>query len=390
MKISMLDASLFTGRYDDSLCAALGGAGHDVTLFGRPMRKTDAIVPQGYAYRPRFFPLSERIRPAIGEGRAFRVLKAAEYGVDCLAGPIGAIAAANVAHVQWLPLAAADRHLLRRLRGRTALVHTVHNATPYHGGRSAAVQAAGYRTLLDQFDALIVHGAPTRDALLDQGIEPSRIFVIPHPPMRIAPADAAAMASVPDPKLPRLLFFGTIRPYKGFDVLVEAALALWRAGARFELAVAGKPFVDVAPLFGRIDKEGFGRNVIFDLGFMEEQRLDAHLRKADMIVFPYRQIDSSGAFLTALGYGKAMVASDAGMFGSLPRDADGASPVALAEAGNAPVLAEALLPLLESAAQRAIAGKRALALGERLGNWAETAEHTTRAYQSAIAARVLR
>lgn len=52
MKVAMLDPSLFTGRYDDSLCAALAGQGAQVTLLGRPMRATDAIVPHGYAYAP--------------------------------------------------------------------------------------------------------------------------------------------------------------------------------------------------------------------------------------------------------------------------------------------------------------------------------------------------
>jgi glycosyltransferase involved in cell wall biosynthesis len=41
------------------------------------------------------------------------------------------------------------------------------------------------------------------------------------------------------------------------------------------------------------------------------------LRKSDIIAFPYRHIDSSGAFLSALHYGKAMVASRVGMFAGL-------------------------------------------------------------------------
>ena len=53
MKVAMVDPSLFTGRYDDGLCAALARAGHDVRLLGRPMRPTDAICPAGYRYDPR-------------------------------------------------------------------------------------------------------------------------------------------------------------------------------------------------------------------------------------------------------------------------------------------------------------------------------------------------
>ena len=76
MKVAMCDPSFFTGRYDDSLCAALAAAGMDVALLGRPMRATDAIAPNGYRYEPRFFRRSEALRRRMGEGQAFRLLKA--------------------------------------------------------------------------------------------------------------------------------------------------------------------------------------------------------------------------------------------------------------------------------------------------------------------------
>ncbi|MGV3770740.1 MAG: glycosyltransferase family 4 protein [Sphingobium phenoxybenzoativorans] len=385
MRVAMVDPSLFTGRYDDSLCAALAGEGHDVILFGRRMRATDAVKPQSYAYSARFFGLSERLRAFTGEGRAFRAVKAAEYSLDCMMGPLGRMASVDAVHVQWLPFAAADRHMLRRLQGRAALIHTVHNATPYHGdGKMAAMQGRGYRALLDQFDALIAHGEPTRDALIRQSIDPALIHVVPHPPMRLAQADVTMLGTVPDPVLPRILFFGTIRPYKGFDLLIDACIALWNAGHRFELAVAGKPFMDIAPLLNAVEQAGHKDDLVLDLGFLKEERLDAHLRKADIIAFPYRHIDSSGAFLSALHYGKAMVASNAGMFRGLPADADGEPAVSLVEAGNAHALADALLPLITSSAVRQQAGMRAKGLASRLGDWEDVAVRTAKVYEAAI------
>ena len=376
----MLDPSLFTGRYDDSLCAALGAGGVAVTLFGRPMRPTDAIVPQGYAYAPRFFRRSEALRSRIGDGGAFRAFKAAEYGLACALGDVRQMRAADVVHVQWLPLAPADRLLLRRLRSRVALVHTVHNADAYHA--DAGVQGRGYRALLDMFDALIVHGETTRSALVAQSVDPARIHVTPHPPMRLATAGHADLAEVPDAILPRLLFFGTIRPYKGVDLLVEACLSLWRAGHRFELAIAGKPFIDVAPLMATVERAGFAEHLVTDFGFLREQRLDAHMAKADILAFPYRQIDSSGAFLSALHQGKAMVTSDAGMFATLPEGV-----VARAPAGNVTALAQALLPLIESAAIRQAAGAWARAYAKDVGDWKDMAVRTIEIYRAMIAAR---
>lgn len=374
----MIDPSLFTGRYDDSLCAALAGAGADVTLFARPMRPTDAIEPRGYAYAPIFFRRSEALRGRLGEGRLFRAAKAMEYGLNCALGDVEAITGADVAHVQWLPLPPADLLLLKRLKGRVALVHTVHNADAYHD--DGGIQGRGYRALLDLFDALIVHGETTRAALVAQGVAAERIHVTAHPPMRLMPATLRDMAAVPAPAVPRLLFFGTIRPYKGVDLLVQACLLLWRAGHVFELALAGKPFMDVAPIIARIGEEGFGDRLVTDLAFLSESRLDAHIARADTLVFPYRTIDSSGAFLSALHHGKAMVTSDAGMFAALPDGVASRFP-----AGNAPALAQALLPLIESAAIRRDLGDRARAYGEEMGSWTDMALATIAIYKQAIA-----
>lgn len=380
MKVAMVDPSLFTGRYDDSLCAALASEGAGVSLIGRPMRGTDAIVPKGYAYAPHFFRWSEALRARIGEGAAFRAAKAADYGWACALGDLTPLTGADVVHIQWLPLAPADALMLRRLKGRAALVHTVHNADAYHD--DAGVQGRGYRALLDRFDALIVHGEVTRDTLLRQGVAAARIHVTPHPPMRLAQASAADLAAVPVAVRPRLLFFGTIRPYKGVDLLIEACLKLWRDGHDFELVLAGKPFMDIAPLVEAVRAEGFGDRLRTDFGFLTEGRLDAHMARADMIVFPYRKIDSSGAFLSALHHGKAMVTSDAGMFGPLPNGV-----AARAEAGNAASLADALLPLIESAAIRQSYGAAARAYGEAMGSWKDMAVATIGIYETVLARR---
>ena len=380
MNIAMLDPSLFTGRYDDSLCAALAGEGHAVTLMGRPMRDTDAIRPNGYRYDPAYFRLSEGLRQTIGEGRAFRLLKAAEYGLTCAAGGLGRVKRADVLHVQWLPLAPADRLMLGRLKGRVPLVHTVHNADAYHA--DAGMQGRGYRALLDLFDALIVHGDTTGAALLGQGVAPGRIHLIPHPPMRLATASDDDRAAVPDTIVPRILFFGTMRPYKGIDILIDACLDLWQAGHRFELALVGKPFMPMEPLTARVGRAGHADRLLTDFGFLSEGRLSAHMEKTDIIAFPYRHIDSSGAFLSALHHGKAMVTSDAGMFGQLPPGVATRFP-----AGNAQALAEALLPLIESAAIRQQQGARARAYGEAMGSWKDMAVATIGVYDSVLAGR---
>lgn len=377
MKVAMIDPSLFTGRYDDGLCAALAARGHDVALLGRPLRDTDAIDPVGYRYEPRFFRLGERARAVLGDGKAGQVIKAADYALDARLGSLAAFQG-GIAHFQWLPFAVADALLLKRLREKTAIVHTVHNARPYHGDRKAAAQAKGYEGLLHLFDALIVHGEQTRDALLSHGIEESRIHVVPHPPMQLSQAGAGDLAAVPRSTVPRILFFGTIRPYKGLDLLLQACLTLWREGVAFDLAIAGKPFMPIEPFLGAIRGGGFGERLITDLSFLPEQRLDAHLRAADILAFPYRAIDSSGAFLSALRYGAAMVTSEAGMFSDLPDEVASRFPV-----GDADALTIALRQLILDAGRRQAIGAAAMAYGAASAGWDEAAEQTEQAYEAA-------
>lgn len=381
MKIAMIDPSLFTGRYDDSLCTAIAAQGHEVTLIGRPLRATDAMRSQGYVYAPRYFRIGEGLRPVIGEGKVFRAIKAAEYFIHCLTGPRPR---ADVVHYQWLPFAPADRFVLRRLRAAgVPLVHTVHNASAYHG--DAALQGRGYAALLAQFDRLIVHGEGTRDALLAGGTGAERIGIVPHPPMRLAPATAESRAQVPPPRAPRILFFGTIRPYKGLDLLVDACVRLWQAGKDFELAIVGKPFMDIAPILQPVHTAGCADRLQCDLGFLKEDRLSAWMESADIMAFPYRHIDSSGAFLSALHHGKAMVCTATGLFATLPPDASGSPPVALAPVEDAAALAAALLPLVESPAIRRDMGVRAAALGESLGTWDKAGSATVKIYEQAVA-----
>jgi glycosyltransferase involved in cell wall biosynthesis len=377
MKVAMIDPSLFTGRYDDGLCAGLADAGADVTLYGRPMRATDAIEPLAYRYRPSFFRASERVRGLIGEGAGFRAIKGLEYLAGAWAGTLGDIAHANIAHFQWLPFPLADARLIARLaerNDRPALVHTVHNASAFHG--DSGMQGRGYRDLLDWFDALIAHGEGTVRSLVEQGVQRDRIHIVPHPPMELASASAADFAAVPDPQRPRILFFGTIRPYKGFDLLAEACIELWREGLDFELAVAGKPFTDIGALLKWIAAAGFVDRLISDLGFLTEGRLDAHLQKSDIIVFPYRHIDSSGAFLSALHYGKAMVATRVGMFAGFTGEQ-----IRLCDPGDAAALADALREVVKDRELRTRLGCDALAVRADMGHWNDAARTMIEVYE---------
>ena len=65
------------------------------------------------------------------------------------------------------------------------------------------------------------------------------------------------------------------------------------------LLVAGRPMMDISAL--ATDQPG----VVFLPRYLSDAELAAALRRADVVVLPYRRIDNSGVLAAALAFGGA-------------------------------------------------------------------------------------
>ena len=175
------------------------------------------------------------------------------------------------------------------------------------------------------------------------GVAADRVRVVPHGAFgylrdqpQVAPPVAAAgpLAAMP----------GILRPYKGADVLVRAWPAVRDRVHGATLVIAGRSMMDVADL----GTPGAGVEILDR--FLSDAELAALLRRADVVVLPYRRIDNSGVLFAALAFGRALVLSDAGGFREL-HDEHGIG--VLAPPGDAPALATAVAGVLEDDAGRA-------------------------------------
>src|SRR5262249_15309848 len=158
------------------------------------------------------------------------------------------------------------------------------------------------------------------------------------------------------------LLFGALKPYKGIDVLVRAALGLASRRRDFRVIVAGKPFFSLDGLRAEVAAAGAADRFVFDLRFLPDHDLAALLTAAAIVVFPYRQIDASGALALASTFAKPIVASAVGVFAQAPM-ADG---IRLVPAGDAPALAAALEELIEAPAARAALAERSRSLATNM------------------------
>lgn len=202
------------------------------------------------------------------------------------------------------------RSLLRR-PGRPPAVAVVHNPAD-HDARIWHRVAA--RRTLGACQGLFTHAEVLAGELQRRypGVPVGHHLL----PSAIDPKPAAEKAARKELELPIdrrvALFLGLIRPYKGVDLLVEAAAAL-EPGSDWLILVAGEPWGDLgARLTGQAAALGLGDRVRLDLGWVPESRVAEHLAAADVVVLPYRRGSQSAVAPMALAAGVPVLSTAVG------------------------------------------------------------------------------
>ena len=371
LRVALVDPSGYSRPYDHELARALAARGHAVTLWTAGFVHGDPPPAEGYEVREHFYRRSNA--RAVGS-RLRPLAKAAEH-VDDLRR-LGAHLRRDrpdVVHVQWSVLRPVERRFYRRLRADgLAVVFTAHDPVPNIGGAARRRSAAATARV---FERVICHSEWGRDTLVDRcGVDPARVRIIPHGVFSYL-RELAPVAPPVDPPGPLAVTPGLIRPYKGVDVLLAAWPAVRERVPGATLLVAGRPLMDVAAL--PVDQPG----LVFLPRFLSDPELAAALRRADLVVLPYRRIDNSGVLAAALAFGAPLVMSDVGGFGELHRS-DGVGEVV--PPGDATALAGALSRLLADPEARARLAERSAAAAAGPLGWDSIAARTESVYRELV------
>ncbi len=309
----------------------------------------------------------------------------------------------EIVHVQYLPMLTSPFPLdlwfvrLWQLRG-SRIVLTVHDLLPHDSGRT---HEPTFRALYSSMDALICHSASVRDRLVAEFVVPaSKVSVIPHGPFFYDLPASGGREGLSSFNLPPgqliVLWQGIIFPYKGIDLLLEAWKRVEENTTEVCLVIAGtgQPAI-VEQIRAQVARLKL-RQVHLHFRFISAEELTALYRAADIVIYPYRAITTSGALATGLALGKALVATDLQVFRELLTDRQNALlvPPPGAEAGNCGPTAEDLacieglaagiIELVHNPALRnQLAGQvRAMNFGDE--SWRSIARKTIAAYSSAL------
>jgi glycosyltransferase involved in cell wall biosynthesis len=168
-------------------------------------------------------------------------------------------------------------------------------------------QRAAQRRLYARMDAIVVHTRHGRGRLVGElGVPSDRVRVIPHGAFdHLARLEGELPVELVDDGRPVVLFFGLLRPYKGLDVLLDA----WRGVDGARLWIVGRPMMDVAELRARATGD-----VQWVPRFVDDREAAGLLRRADLVVLPYREAEASGVLHSAIALRRPVLLSAVGGF----------------------------------------------------------------------------
>jgi glycosyltransferase involved in cell wall biosynthesis len=227
--------------------------------------------------------------------------------------------------------------LAARLAGARVIVefHEVQDTGEARHRWARRYVRAMIRPLLRRTDGAVVHSRFDERAL-------RQTYGLRGVPLRVArhgPFDHHERA-VPAARRPgepcRLLFFGTIRPYKGLEDLVEA-FALLPGG--FRLTVVGETWEGWDLPASLIAGSPAADRITFVNRYVTDAEVDAFFAGADLVVLPYRRSSASGPLHIAMSHGLPVVVT---AVGGLVEAAEGYPGARFAPPGEPEALASAI------------------------------------------------
>jgi len=382
-KVALIDPSLFTLPYDVKLVEGLRGIGHTVRFYGKSLDAHER-APESAGLVQHFYPEMQRWGLSRWPGGVSKLAK----GVLHLRSMRRLIEVLrreqpDVIHFQWLPLPVVDRAFIGALRAIAPVVLTAHDSRPFNASPSSMIQNLGATSTLRHIDRVVVHTEQARSRLVAYGVEPERIARVAHGFLHDERAEAAVPGPSADDKPVCFLLFGKVKPYKGADVALSALRRMpAELRARSLLRIVGKPYVDVRPL-ARAAAE-LGACVSLDFRHVPDDEIPLLWRQADVLLFPYREIDMSGVLMAALGAARPIIASEIGGFTELLENGRSAL---LVPPNDPDALAAAMSRLAREPAIRNDMARELRALAATVPSWRTIAAETAAVYAQAREAR---
>lgn len=380
MRVLMIDPLNYTAPYNKALCSSLSQLGSEVLFLG-----SSSGHESWRSLNVEYIPFKFEILPNGNEEHSYEKWLRRLKTVARLLAAVYVIRRLkpDVIHFQWLP-SEAYTYFARYLRKVAPVILTVHDTVPYNDKVALSRLHRRWTKTLNHLDQLIVHTNEGRSHLESLGIKVP-IATIRHGTLQPRDLPSSEHPIIKATNKTKFLLFGLIKPYKGVDVLLRS-IKLMPPSIRQQccFVVAGRAAMDTRPLKFLASQLQIDDSVEFIERHFSDAEVGALLREADVLVFPYKQIDVSGVLMLSLPIGRAIIASNIGGFSELLEDGRSA----LLVPPEAPEhLADALTRLATDGSMRDMLARNARNLCS--SDWREIAELTRGIYSTTLTGRMI-
>lgn len=290
--------------FNDRLAKSLEAEGHAVRIFNWKRQYPKLLFPgksqikEGHSHPPQNSVL-DSINP-FSWRKVARDITSIE-SVDVLYLPFW--------HSALSPALSTIARRVKVLRPEIKIIGIIHNSGSHDGSPSDKSLSKYFLSSLDECVTLS-NSVAKRVKELAPDLKCTNMFhpLYDHYPEKTSKSSAAQSLNLKS-ELPTVLFFGLIRPYKGLDVLIEAAS---QVKEDVQFLVAGECYENWSKYSDLIENSGVSRKFTVISKFIPDNELSEIFSASDVLVLPYKNATQSGVTATAIHYDLPIIASRVG------------------------------------------------------------------------------
>lgn len=205
--------------------------------------------------------------------------------------------------------------MLLKIRG-TRIVWTLHDEVPHESAQWHWVDTLMRKTIARLCSVVFVHNHYAANALREQYSKATPTILVPHgnyikfyPNSSVLKEDARRVLKIKQNAFV-YLFFGRIRWYKGLENLIQTFRNLEEPDSKLILAgfPAGIDWNQKKTRLALQKKIKGDKRIVTRFEWVPKEEVAYYFKAADVAVFPFRRITTSGSVVTALSFGKPIVA----------------------------------------------------------------------------------
>lgn len=174
------------------------------------------------------------------------------------------------------------------------------------------------------FDSIIVHGKVCKKQAIEAGFQQQRVRTLPHGLYDLfkehgKQIEETAYPVVRDLDAPTILFFGEIRPNKGYDRVEAILQKVQEQEPSTKAIVAGSPNLGGNKMENTLKTLDDNEDIILIPEYIPLEEVRPFFIKSDVVVLPYYDATASGVAMIAYTFNTPIVTTDTGELGEIVR-----------------------------------------------------------------------